>query len=328
MPASPSSRVTRARRSGPPVESKPANACRNASRLRRIVSHDQPGLEALQTQLLEQAPVVGDREAPLGVVVEGVVGRRGAPPAAGEAVLAARKVHQAVAAARGSRTLSSAREQLGVELVGVGDDGAVVAVDLEDGRGERGGERALLGRRDGGVLGRQEDRARRVEAGDPGRRVVAAELAARLGEVDRVAAAELRGDPRRDRRIGEAAGPQPALPRRLGREAEHEPQRRHRAPERLHARGAPVERRGAEDEPGDELRVVAGEDRGDRAAHAVADRQHRLDLEVREQRGGVIGAGLERERLRGADAAAVAAVVDRQHAVAGLRRARRRSCTS
>ena len=71
-------------------------------------------------------------------------------------------------------------------------------------------------------------------------------------------------------------------------------------------------------EPGDELRVVAGEDRGDRAAHAVADRQHRLDLEVREQRGGVVGAGLERERLGGADAAPVAAVVDRQDAVAGL----------
>ena len=121
--------------------------------------------------------------------------------------------------------------------------------------------------------------------------------------------------------IGESGKP-PALSPRchglLGCEAEHEPQRRHRAPERLHARRAPVERRGAEDEPGDELRVVAGEDRGDRAAHAVADRQHRLDLELREQRGGVVGAGLERERLGGADAAPVAAVVDRQDAVAGL----------
>ena len=47
----------------------------------------QPGLKALEAQLLEQADVVGDREAPLAVVVGPVVRRRGPPvrpPAADE----------------------------------------------------------------------------------------------------------------------------------------------------------------------------------------------------------------------------------------------------
>ena len=49
----------------------------------------QARLEALQHQPLVDAAVVGDRPAPLLVVVGGVVGRRAAPPAAPAAVLAA-----------------------------------------------------------------------------------------------------------------------------------------------------------------------------------------------------------------------------------------------
>src|SRR5437764_13879910 len=49
----------------------------------------QPGLEALQAQLLEQSLLVVDREAPLGVVVRAVDLGRVAPEAACDAVLAA-----------------------------------------------------------------------------------------------------------------------------------------------------------------------------------------------------------------------------------------------
>ena len=59
--------------------SKPAKAARKLSRLRRIVSHDEPGLERLQAQPLVQRRVVAHRPAPLLVVVGDVVGRRHAP---------------------------------------------------------------------------------------------------------------------------------------------------------------------------------------------------------------------------------------------------------
>ena len=62
--------------------SKSANAARKFSRLRRIVSHERPGLEALEHHALVEAAVVAHRPAPLLVVVALVVGRRGAPPAA------------------------------------------------------------------------------------------------------------------------------------------------------------------------------------------------------------------------------------------------------
>ncbi len=47
----------------------------------------EPGLEPLEDELLEETAVVVDREAPLGVVVGLVLGRRGAPEAARDAVL-------------------------------------------------------------------------------------------------------------------------------------------------------------------------------------------------------------------------------------------------
>src|SRR5215472_9376513 len=63
----------------------------------------QPGLEALQAQLLEQAAIVADREAPLGVVI-GQELRRGAAP--GAARLAVRSGHRRCHPAAASRNLS------------------------------------------------------------------------------------------------------------------------------------------------------------------------------------------------------------------------------
>ena len=48
----------------------------------------EPGLKALETELLEKAPVVGDRPAPLGVVIRTVFGCRVGPGATDDAVLA------------------------------------------------------------------------------------------------------------------------------------------------------------------------------------------------------------------------------------------------
>jgi len=45
-----------------------------------------PGLEGFQAELFEEAAVLGDREAPFGVVVGEVFGRGGAPMAAWAAV--------------------------------------------------------------------------------------------------------------------------------------------------------------------------------------------------------------------------------------------------
>lgn len=48
----------------------------------------EAGLEAFETELFEEAPVVVDRKAPLGVVVGLVLGRGGAPEATDDAVVA------------------------------------------------------------------------------------------------------------------------------------------------------------------------------------------------------------------------------------------------
>ena len=46
----------------------------------------EPRLEALQAELLEEAPIVGDRPPPFAVVVGPVQLVAGAPPAAGDAI--------------------------------------------------------------------------------------------------------------------------------------------------------------------------------------------------------------------------------------------------
>ena len=105
MPASASSRAVSASpnaatRSG----SNPANAARNASRLRRIVSHDSPDWNASRREPLEDQPVAVDRAAPLVVVVLPVLRGLRTPVAADDAVLAADQVRggHGVAGAVGS----------------------------------------------------------------------------------------------------------------------------------------------------------------------------------------------------------------------------------
>jgi len=70
----------------------------------------------------------------------------------------------------------------------VGDHGAVVAGGVERRRAERLGQAALQPRADRAVAGRDDDRRRLRELREPRPGVVAAELAAGLGQVGRGAA--------------------------------------------------------------------------------------------------------------------------------------------
>jgi hypothetical protein len=62
--------------------------------------------------------------------------------------------------------------------------------------------------------------------------------------------------------------------------------------------------------------MVARDQLCDRTAHRVADYDRRGDLELAQRGGGIAGAVREPERLERAKSAPVAAVIDRQHAVA------------
>ena len=65
--------------------------------------------------------------------------------------------------------------------------------------------------------------------------------------------------------------------------------------------------------------IVAGHQLGDRAAHRVADDERRRDAELPERGSGVAGAVRETKRRDLAHPAAVPAVVDREHPIAGTR---------
>ena len=71
----------------------------------------------------------------------------------------------------------------------------------------------------------------------------------------------------------------------------------------------------AQHQPGDPVGVLAPDPLGDDRAHRVAGDDRLLDAEHVEQRGGVVGAVVERELL-GLDAAAVPALVEGDHPVA------------
>ena len=75
--------------------------------------------------------------------------------------------------------------------------------------------------------------------------------------------------------------------------------------------------RAAEDEAADDVRMLAGDELGDRAAHRVADDGRRRDSELPQDGGRVCRAITQAEPLDRSQAAAVTAMVDRQHAVAG-----------
>ena len=171
--------------------------------------------------------------------------RRVAPGAPHDAVVAADDAAHGisgVAAARGSRTESSAlRCSCALNWSVRAITAAWSPRTSNTGARYRRRERALPCRRDGGVLCRHDHCAGRVEAGDPGGGVVAAELMAGFGDVDRVAAGELRGHPVPDLRLREpparmsgrhsAAGRSPIASRRT-------PIVRQNV---LHARVAPVD---------------------------------------------------------------------------------------
>ena len=76
-----------------------------------------------------------------------------------------------------------------------------------------------------------------------------------------------------------------------------------------------LQRGGCQHEPGDAARVAMGQQERDRASHRVADRHRPGDAEGGEECGRVVGAVLETQRCVGAQASAVAAIVERDHAV-------------
>ena len=89
----------------------------------------------------------------------------------------------------------------------------------------------------------------------------------------------------------------------------------------LLARGAEVRRGRAKGESTHALRVPAPDQLGDRAAHRVAHRDDLVDAEHIAHGDCVVGTVLQAEHLLGADAAAVAAVVDCHDSVVACERA-------
>ena len=75
---------------------------------------------------------------------------------------------------------------------------------------------------------------------------------------------------------------------------------------------------GAEHDPSGRGAVIAGDQLRDRAAHRVADERRRRETEQLDRGRRVGGAVGEPERRQRTHPAAVPAVVDREHAVAGL----------
>ena len=80
--------------------------------------------------------------------------------------------------------------------------------------------------------------------------------------------------------------------------------------DRLTRRATERATRRAQHETGDDVAVAPPEQLGDRPAHRVADGDHRADAEHVDERGDVVGAVGEAERLVRPQAAPVAAVVE------------------
>ena len=175
---------------------------------------------------------------------------------------------------------------------------------------------ALLGGRDRPVAGHDHHGAGLRQVPGPRRAVEPAELAAGLGEVARAAARQLRRHPAAALLVG-ALQPHDSPPDAEREGAEQQPQPAHRPPHRALPRVVPVERGGAQHQPGDPVRVGAGEQLRDRAPHRVAGDQGLPDAEHVEQRGRVVGAVLQPERRAAAQAAPVPAQVGGEHPVAG-----------
>src|SRR5205085_7735478 len=74
---------------GDPLEVEAGERATEGLALAQYRQPGEAGLEALEAELLEQPPVVCDREAPLAIVVGAILGRRTGPPAASHTVVAA-----------------------------------------------------------------------------------------------------------------------------------------------------------------------------------------------------------------------------------------------
>ena len=178
----------RARRSAAtwPRRSKPANAARKFSRLRRIVEPREPRLEALEAEPLEQAALVANRPAPLLVVV-GVVRRVRARPAADDGSHGVRS---------GRSVLSAVDGQSSVDLKGAT---APSDLDLDD-----------------AVLDADRERLDRLDGGQRERPAGADVDVRAVPRADRDARRRGRSRPRRAGRRRASSGPRARRTRRSG----------------------------------------------------------------------------------------------------------------
>ena len=156
---------------------------------------------------------------------------------------------------------------------------------------------------------------------EPRGRVVAAERGDRLGDRPRAGAAPLLEGPLGQVELGhvQRLGGRPGGAA-YGPRLRERPQRAHAdlhagVEDRLAAVGAEVVGGGREDEPADEIGVLAPDALGDHRAHRVAGDDRVLETELGDHRRDVVGAVVQREAL-GDDAAAVPALVEDDDPVA------------
>jgi hypothetical protein len=204
----------------------------------------------------------------------------------------------------------------------------VPAVHLDHRRTQRSRRRPLPVGRDHDVSSRHHRCRRRLKLGQPWAGIEPGDGPAGTDDVRGVHTHQLARHPRGD--LGQ-------LPQEGGPPADHFPEhafrqsRTDQRPEQVHHRsesppyaGAGQVGRGRDQHHAPhELGVPASQEQGDGATHGVARHDRLTHAELTEQPGGVVGTILEAERLAGADAPAVAAVIHRDRVVApGQRRER------
>ena len=178
----------------------------------------------------------------------------------------------------------------------------MVCVDLDHMRTQGLGQLPLLGWAHQPVPGRDEHGRGETQLARPGLSVITAQRAARVGKLPRQPAAELRRQPRpQDVEFGrlldglaqdpfDKAGPgtEPQAQLEHGQQAPDHP---------LVRRPAPVKRRGLHDQGRHLARMAPGQQQPDRPAHRVPDHDRVPRPKLAQERGGVVGAVFETERL-------------------------------
>jgi hypothetical protein len=158
-----------------------------------------------------------------------------------------------------------------------------------------------------------------MDAREPGPRVKPPQLASRLSQVGGGMAHQLRQPPRGARGgVGDLGLLEAGAPRRPWGEGEREVDRAHPFPDLGRLRILEVLGRRAQDDGANQGAVIAGDQLSDGAAHRVADEDGGVNAELLDDGGGIGGAVGQGERGHPPQPASVAAVVDGQHAVAGL----------